>query len=148
MVKAAERVEREQRILQLWIAGASYPRIAQVVELSARQVERIVRKALAEGASRRALLTEEALAVHQERFDTLFGAHWGRALEGDHRSAELCRRMLEQSAKLHGLYADAAPLPAPTTTPLTSGDVDGDGRESEEPVDELSKLRARRDTAG
>lgn len=145
-MKAAERAEREQRILQLWISGASYPRIAQLVELSARQVERIVRTALAAGASRRALLTEEALAVHQERFDTLFGAHWGRALEGDHRSAELCRRMLEQSAKLHGLYADASPLPAPTTTPLTSDD--SDAKESEEPVDELSKLRARRDTAG
>lgn len=145
-MKAAERAEREQRILQLWISGASYPRIAQLVELSARQVERIVRTALAAGASRRALLTEEALAVHQERFDTLFGAHWGRALEGDHRSAELCRRMLDQSAKLHGLYADASPLPAPTTTPLTSDD--SDAKESEEPVDELSKLRARRGTAG
>lgn len=54
--------------------------------------------------------------------------------------------MLEQSAKLHGLYADASPLPAPTTTPLTSDD--SDAKESEEPVDELSKLRARRDTAG
>ncbi|OMB98416.1 hypothetical protein A5733_01190 [Mycobacterium sp. NS-7484] len=145
-MKAAERVEREQKILHLWIAGASYPRIAQVVELSARQVERVVRSALAAGASRRALLTEEALAVHQERFDRLFNAHFGRALEGDHKSAELCRKMLDQNARLQNLYEDATPLPAPTTTPLTSDD--SDAKESEEPVDELSKLRARRGTAG
>lgn len=123
----------------------SYPRIAAVVELSARQVERIVRTALAAGASRRALVTEEALAVHQERFDQLFGAHFGRALEGDHRSAELCRRMLDQSAKLHGLYADTSPLPAPTT-PL-SGEDAGEGREDEEPADELAQLRAARSGA-
>ncbi len=159
-MKAAERVEREQKILHLWIAGMSYPRIAAVVELSARQVERIVRSALAAGASRRALLTEEALAVyqerlavHQERHERLFDAHMDRAVAGDHKSAELCRRLLDhnarlldQSAKLQGLYADAAPLPAPTTTPLTSDD--GDSQENEEPADELSKLRARRGTAG
>lgn len=143
---AAERAARDQEILQLWIAGATYPRIAQVVGLTGRRVEQIVRAALAAGASRRALLTEEALAVHQERFDQLFGAHFDRALKGDHKSAELCRRMLDQNAKLNGLYADASPLPAPTTAPLSS--EDGDGQESEEPVDELSKLRARRDTAG
>lgn len=145
-MNAAERAARDQRVLQLWIAGGSYPRIAQVVGLTGRRVEQIVKAALAAGASRRALLSEEALAVHQERFERLFGAHWSLALKGDHRSAELCRRMLEQNAKLHGLYADASPLPAPTTTPLSSDD--GGGRESEEPVDELSKLRARRDTAG
>jgi hypothetical protein len=145
-MKAAERIEREQNILRLWIAGASYPRIAQVVGLSTRHVERILKAALAAGASRRALLTEEALAVYQERHERLFEAHWALALKGDHKSAELCRRMLDQNARLHGLYTDAAPLPAPTTTPLTSDD--GDGRENEEPADELSKLRARRGTAG
>ena len=143
-MKAAERAEREQDILRLWIAGASHPRIAVAVGLSARQVERIVRSALAAGASRRALLSEEALAVHQERHERLFEAHWGLALKGDHRSAELCRRLLDQNARLHGLYADAAPLPAPTA-PLNS---ESGGQEGEEPADELSKLRARRDTTG
>lgn len=154
-MKAAERAERDQKILRLWIAGASYPRIAQSVHISARQAERIVRAALAEGASRRALLSEEALAVHQERLavhlerhEQLLNAHLEPALAGDHRSAEICRRLLDQNARLldqnarlHGLYGDASPaLPAPTT-PLTSED---DGREDEEPGDELSKLRARR----
>lgn len=143
-MKAAERAEREQNILRLWIAGASYPRIGQAVGLSTRQVERILKAALAAGASRRALLTEEALAVHQERHERLFEAHWGLALKGDHKSAELCRRMLDQNARLHGLYADASPsLPAPTA-PLSSEDAGG--REDEEPADELSKLRALRST--
>lgn len=143
-VNAAERADRDQKILQLWIAGASYPRIAQVVSLTARRVEQIVKAALAAGASRRALLSEEALAVYQERHEQLFGAHWDLALKGDHKSAELCRRMLDQNARLHGLYGDAAPLPAPTA-PL-SGDG-GQESESEGPSDELAQLRAARSGA-
>lgn len=146
-MKAADRADRDQRILRLWIAGGSYPRIAQAVGLTTRRVEQIVKAALAAGAARRALLAEEALAVHQERHERLFEAHWGLALKGDHKSAELCRRMLDQNAKLHGLYADAVPLPAPTA-PLTSDDGEAGGQDSEEPADELSKLRARRGTAG
>lgn len=132
----------------MWIAGGSYPRIALVVGLTARRVEQIVKAALAAGASRRALLSEEALAVYQERHEQLFGAHWDLALKGDHKSAELCRRMLDQNARLHGLYGDgSASLPAPTA-PLTSGDGAGASQESESegPSDELSKLRARRST--
>lgn len=147
-MNAAERADRDQLILRLWIAGGSYPRIAKVVGLTPRRVEQIVKAALAAGASRRALLADEALAVHQERSERLFEAHWALALKGDHRSAELCRRMLDQNAKLHGLYADVAPsLPAPTA-PLTSDEGAAGGQESEEPADELSKLRARRGTAG
>lgn len=141
-MKASERAARDQDVLRLWIAGASFSRIAQAVGLTSRRVEQIVKAALAAGASRRALLSEEALAVHQERHERLFEAHWGLALKGDHKSAELCRRMLDQNAKLHGLYADAAPsLPAPTA-PLTG--QDSADRETEEPADELSQLRARR----
>lgn len=147
-MKASDRVERDQKILRLWIAGGSYPRIAQAVGLSARQVERIVKSTLAAGAARRALLSEEALAVWQERHERLFESHWHLALNGDHRSAELCRRLLDQNAKLHGLYGEgggsATPgLPAPTA-PLSSGDVADSGQESEEPADELAKLRANR----
>lgn len=145
-MKAAERRDRDQLILRLWIAGGSYPRIATAVGLTAARVEQIVKTALAEGASRRALLAEEALAVHQERSERLFNAHWTRALNGDHRSAELCRRMLDQNAKVHGLYGEggaAPPLPPPTG-PLDTGDDAAPGQESEEPADELAQLRAAR----
>jgi len=141
-MKAADRATRDQDVLRLWIAGASYPRIGQAVGLTARRVEQIVKTALAAGAARRALLSEEAVAVWQERHERLFEAHWGLALKGDHKSAELCRRMLDQNARLHGLYADTAPaLPAPTTA--LGGPDDGE----EGPVDELSKLRDRRSGA-
>ena len=74
-MKAADRATRDQDVLRLWIAGASYPRIGQAVGLTARRVEQIVKTALAAGAARRALLSEEAVAVWQERHERLFEAH-------------------------------------------------------------------------
>ncbi|MCW2591767.1 MAG: Uncharacterized protein JWQ86_4194 [Mycobacterium sp.] len=132
----ALREQRDQKVLQLFLAGVSYRQIGAAVGLrSASGVHRIVQREFLAGAQRRALLGDEALALHIERHERLLQAHWGPALKGDHRSAELCRRLLDQSARLHGLYADdPAPLPAPTAP------VDGGGDEE----DELARIRARR----
>lgn len=137
-----ERESRDADILRPFVAGASYRQIARAVQCGLATVERVVKKELAAGAKRRELLSDEALAVHQERTEQLFRAHWTPALKGDYRSAEICRRILAQQARIFGLEEGGAnsPLPAPTPTvpPLGEGE--------EEPDDELSRLRARRTT--
>ena len=138
-MKAAEREVRDADILRLFIAGSSYRQIARAVNVSLTTVHRVVQKQLAAGAKRRELLSDEALAIHTERTERLFQAHWTKALSGDHRSAELCRRILAQQARLQEAELTAQ-LPAPTPTAGMSGEDD------EEPQDELSKLRAARDT--
>ena len=69
---------------------------------SPQSVGNIVQRALAGSSQRRELLTDEAFAVWQERSERLFRAHWGPALEGNHRSAELCRKLLAQQAQVMG----------------------------------------------
>jgi len=138
-MKAAEREVRDADILRLFIAGSSYRQIARAVNVSLTTVHRVVQKQLAAGAKRRELLSDEALAIHTERTERLFQAHWTKALSGDHRSAELCRRILAQQARLQEAELTAQ-LPAPTPTAGMSSEDD------EEPQDELSKLRAARDT--
>lgn len=141
-MNAAERAERDADVLRLFVSGVSYRRIAAAVGVSLTSVDRIVKKELSKSGQRRALLNDEALAIHQERQERLFEAHWGPALKGDHRSAEICRRMLAQQARLYGLDADVLPsLPAPTSTT-------GVGDEDEEPADELDRLRRARRTSG
>ena len=143
-MKAAEREERNARALALFVGGATYKQIAVTIGLrSASAAHTIVQQALAASAQRRALLSDEALAIHQERQERLLLAHWTRALGGpdkepDHRSAEIVRRILGQQAKLYGLDADPAPLPAPTGK---LGPADPD---DEEEQDDLARLRARR----
>jgi hypothetical protein len=139
-VKGAEREIRDADILRLFIAGATYRQIAKALNVGLATVSRAVQKQLAAGAQRRELLSDQALAVHTERTERLFQAHWDKALRGDHRSAEICRKILAQQARLQGLEAELTPLPAPTAP------VEVDEEVSQEPTDELSKLRAQRGT--
>lgn len=151
-MKAAEREERNARALALFVGGATYRQIALTIGLrSTSAAHTIVQKALAESAQRRALLSDEALSIHQERQERLLLAHWQRALgsndpnnprDPDHRSAEICRRILGQQARLYGLDADPTPLPGPTQT--LTGNADDD----EEQMNDLDRIRARRNTGG
>lgn len=91
-------------MVQLFLGGASYRSIAAAVGLrSPQSVGNIVQRALGSSSQRRELLTDEAFAVWQERSERLLRAHWGAALEGNHRSAELCRKILAQHVLVYGL---------------------------------------------
>src|SRR5882762_4150427 len=122
----------------MFAEGASYREIGAAVGLrSVSGVHRIVQRELAAGARRRDVLTDDAFALWQERQETLLRAHWERATRADspdHRSAELCRKLLTNQARVYGLGADV-PLPAPTPT-LQGGDDDQDDGQ-----DDLSRLR-------
>jgi hypothetical protein len=120
--------ETQQRVLQLFLAGATYPQIAAAVELDSSQaVHDIVCAEMLHTGDRRGVLMDNFKAVFQERAEALFKAHWPPALRGDHKSAEICRKLLDQQARL---FAD----PAFQTTEF-KGDV----------VDEIA---ARRSTRG
>lgn len=137
-MKAAERERRNAQVLQLFLGGASHRTIAKAVGLrSHRSVGNIVQAALGSTTDRRDPLTDEALAVWQERSERLFCAHWGRALEGNHRSAELCRKLLGQQAQVYGLAQEVA-LAARTPTGVVAVEP------VEPEMDELARLRAAR----
>ncbi|MDR3656935.1 MAG: hypothetical protein P4L48_15120 [Mycobacterium sp.] len=109
MRAAGERARRDARVVRLFLAGLSYRDIGAVVGLrSPTSVGNIVARELAASAERRGLLTDEAFAVYQERSERLFRAHWGRALDGNHRSAELCRKLLGQHAQIYGLAKEVS----------------------------------------
>lgn len=140
-MNAAERKTRDEEILRLFMAGASYAMIARQVSMTQTRVDQIIKRELSAAARRRTLLTDKALEIHMERTERLFQAHWLLALKGNHRSADLCRKMLNDNAKLQALYPDTTPLPAPT------GKLDGgNDDQGEEPMNELDRLRARRQT--
>lgn len=95
----SETAERDQRILQLFLAGATYKQITAAVDVDSAEVHEIVCRELEESGQRRTVLSDEARAVYQERTEALFKAHWAPALRGDHKSAEICRKILEQHAR-------------------------------------------------
>jgi len=98
----SDDADRDQRVLQLFIAGATYSQIAAAVEMESTQVHDVVCRELSSSGDRRSVLSNEAVAVYQERSEALFRAHWAPALRGDHKSAEICRKILEQQSRLFG----------------------------------------------
>lgn len=122
--------ETRQRALQLFLAGATYPQIAAAVELELQKVHEIVCDELKQSGDRRGVLMDNFKAVFQERAEALFKAHWAPALRGDHKSAEICRKVLDQQARL---FSNPA---------FRSIDLKGDV------VDEIAARRAARRTSG
>ncbi|WP_084055140.1 hypothetical protein [Mycobacterium avium] len=133
---AAERLARDQLVWQLFLAGVPYRKIGRRVNLSCRGVELAVRRQLADTARRRNFMTEEAEALHNERLEALFAAAYGKAIEGNMRAQEQCRRLLAEMARVRGV--DAFPGPVPVPPPAGDDDDDDDGE-----VDELEAYRRR-----
>ena len=142
----SERERRDARVFAMFAEGASYREIGAAVGLrSVSGVHRIVQRELAAGARRRDVLTDDAFALWQERQETLLRAHWDRATAAtpDHRSAELCRKLLANQARVYRLGEAVQELPGPTQKLGDDGQDDGD-----EPENELDRLRAKRDRTG
>jgi len=143
-MNATERAKRNQQILQLFVAGTTYQQIAKAVGLrSPGTVHDIVQKELAGEAKRREVLTDEAFALYQERTERLFRAHWGKALDGDHKSAEVCRKILAQQARMYGIDEPVGGLSS-NMLDVVDSDAATDPLNEQEPMDELARLRALR----
>ncbi len=104
--------------------------------MSVRGVELAVKRQLA--ARQGSLLNsdDQADAVQVERFESLFRVAYGKAMAGDMRAQEQCRRLLVELGRLRGLEAAGAlSFPAP---PVDDEDDDDDG------LDDLQRWRLER----
>lgn len=138
-MNASERAKRDLNVMQLWVSGTSYRAIAAVVGLrSPQSVHDIVQKQLRDTDQRRQLLEDQSFAMFQERWERLFRAHWGPALDGNHRSAEICRKLLGQFAQVYGLTQQAVSVAGGTRRDAVEPESD------DSQLDELAKLRAAR----
>lgn len=137
-LNAADRERRDTLVFQMFLSGMSYRSIGrhERVGLSCRGVDLVVRRQLSASAQRRAVLTDEAIAVHVERLESLFSAAYADAVRGNHRAGELCRRLLDSIARVQGLL-DGAERP-PAEPPA---DVDDDCEVDEDGLDALERYR-------
>jgi hypothetical protein len=144
-MNATERSKRNEQILQMFVAGVTYQQIAKAVGLrSPSTVHEIIHKEMAGAAQRREMLVDEAFAVFQERSERLFRAHWGKALDVDspnsHKSAEVCRKILAQQARMYGIDEPVGGLA--NNMGVVDTDEETNPLNEQEPQDELARLRA------
>lgn len=136
---AEQRAKRDIRVLDMFLAGATYRQIATAVGLKSHSaVHNIITRELQKSAVRRGLLTTNAAAVLIERTEALYRANVTNALRGDYKAAVICDRMLARQSRLFGLDAAGGAMP-PTNDP-----DDPVGEDDEEGGDELAQFRRRR----
>lgn len=124
-MNAKDRAARDKQALELFLAGAPYSRIAEVLGYAS--------KASAHASVRRALSApaEEAedtdpIDVELARLDALLAGLWPKARKGDVHAVDRVLKISERRVALQAL--------ATARAPQDSG-----------PVDPLDELKARRD---
>ena len=112
MVQAEERRRRDDLVLRLFVAGASYRQIARRVGLrSPQSIGNIIRRELRSGAGPGTPVTEIGRAVFVERMEALLAAVWPGAMAGDPEASEECLQLLAQQARFYGLTGPLAHRP-------------------------------------
>lgn len=137
----AERHSRTIQALQLRASGATYRQIGQALGVSEPTAWRLVQQE-SEAAIRES--AAEVLELELQRLDRMQMGLWPDAIDGNVRAVEATLRIMDQRAKLLGLYDRAGDAQFPR-----GGDVEGviiiTGETSEEYI---AGLRAMRGIAG
>lgn len=96
---------RDRLVGRLFMSGWSYREIARhpKVQLSCRGVELSVRRTMGDDRDHVDLLTSRARDITLMRMESLLRAAMPKALDGDMRAWEACRRLLEAEARLLGV---------------------------------------------
>lgn len=105
-------VERRQLAVVLRRSGLTYPRIAERMQCTPQNAHKLVKAALADARSRLAEDTDMLRALECERLDALQHALWERAAQGQPMAILGVLKLMEQRARLLGLYQAAEAPPA------------------------------------
>lgn len=133
-----EREKRNYLIFARFLAGHSEREIGRAVGLTGTRIHQILKAELKEASRHRQLLTDEALAVYQDRLEMLVKATWPGVVRGELKAIEEARRLMEQQARLYNFEEQRQPLlPSSAERELIPDDdaIDPDK------LDELSRFR-------
>jgi len=139
---AAARAQRDQLIIDLFLAGHTQQQIAEDarVKLGQHRVNQIIRAELDRAERDHILRDKNAMTIYIARMERLVRAAFEHVDEGELKAIEVARRLMGDQAKIYELV-DSIPASG-ATPPMSDTELD-----EEEPTDELAKYRAQRDEA-
>lgn len=100
---SARQLMKMDRALNLYVAGARYPLIAQTVGCSEANARKLVTAALANRAEERAEQADLGLEMAMGRLEALWSAQFTKAARGDTAASLQCLRIHDRMVKLEGL---------------------------------------------
>ncbi len=95
--------EREERAVDLRIAGKSYPQIGVEIGVSTTAAYNMVKRVLDKMIKRTSENAEQVVKIEIERINRLIAAIWGKAIGGDMAAIDRVVKLMERKAKLLGL---------------------------------------------
>jgi hypothetical protein len=96
---------RRYRVLDMKVAGGTDRSIAEAVGVSPAQVNKDVKRVLAESATANQRSADDLRELMMRRYERLFLTHWQAAIRGDPKSTELCLNILLAQRQINGLDA-------------------------------------------
>ena len=96
---------RRYRVLDMKIAGGTNRSIAEAVGVSATQVNKDIKRVLADSALENQNSADHLRELMMRRYERLFLTHWQGAVRGDSKSTELCLNILLAQRQINGLDA-------------------------------------------
>ena len=107
--QASKRTEievRRHKALELKIAGHSDRDIARILDVDVSTAHRDVKNVLEALAKKYNGGAERIRALLNERYEDLFRAYYGKAMDGDKEATKLVTTILERVAKINGVIPD------------------------------------------
>lgn len=95
--------ERRRRVLALAASGASVERIAEVIQMSPRGVQTVIRRHLERVGADVRTNTEGARAAAVDRLDRMLLSIWSKVENGDLKAIDRALRIEAQRAEILGL---------------------------------------------
>lgn len=139
---AAARAQRDELILDLFLAGHTQQQIAEDprVKLGQPRVNQIINAELDRATRDHILRNENAMTIYMARMERLVRAAFTHVDDGELKAIEVARRLMGDQAKVYELV-DLSPTAGGAGPVPPMGDTELD----DEPLtDELSKYRAQR----
>jgi hypothetical protein len=136
-----ERQARDTLVLRMFLAGVTYRDIGRKVGLSLGGVHKVVKRELRQSADRREDV-DGAVEAYLSRMEALLSASWRKALGGDVRATNECRRLLDSMGRAQGVFPGSVAERLADHLPPDDDDDEGVGPDG---LDELQRYRRLRE---
>ena len=98
--------QRQFRVLQSKVAGASVRQIAEQEGVSSSQIQKDVTRVLGELAKEHVGMADQVRALQMERYNQILLRWYQRALGGDVEAVKIVLQVMDKISAIHGVIPD------------------------------------------
>jgi transposase len=137
LVVAAEREERRKKVAANLLAGLTFREMAEAIGCSVGTVHNDVKLLLKRWQDEQVTSVQERKLMEGRRIDRALNAIWGRVQQGDLGTIDRLVKLIQERARLYGLYAPQKVAP---TNPEGDGPAEMTGHHDDYTADFIAEV--------